>query len=265
MSESDRGQVNKSAAQIYQDFFVPALFQDWTKHVLDAAHVSTGQTVLDVACGTGVLTRDAYKRVGKSGQVIGLDINEGMLNVAKQSNTEIDWRQGNAENLPFDDNHFDAVVSQFALMFFENRGTAINEMLRVLKPDKNLAIAVWGSLDNTPGYAQMVNLLARLFGDNIADGLRAPYNLGDMTLLQKEFEEVKAKDIQIKTLAGTARFPSIESWVFTDIKGWTLADSIDDTQYQLLLTEAEKEFQSFVVADGTVTFDAPAHIITIIK
>jgi ubiquinone/menaquinone biosynthesis C-methylase UbiE len=77
MSESERGQVTRSAAEVYEDFFVPALFQEWASRVADAALISSGQRILDVACGTGVLARIAADRVGASGSVVGLDLNEG--------------------------------------------------------------------------------------------------------------------------------------------------------------------------------------------
>jgi len=71
--------------------------------------------------------------------------------------------------------------------------------------------------------------------------------------------------VQITTVTGTARFPSIESWVYTDIKGWVLADLLDDDQFALLLREAQQALSSFVTADGTVAFSAPAHIISAAK
>jgi len=265
MSDSERGQVNKSAAQIYDEFFVPALFQEWTESVLTAANVTAGQTVLDVACGTGVLARAAHEKVGSAGKVIGLDINDGMLNVARSSNTDIEWKQSAVEKLPFEDNTFDAVVSQFGMMFFENRTKAIQEMLRVVKAGQTVVIAVWGSLDETPGYTAMVDLLLRLFGEEAANGLRAPYNLGDKAVLAQVMADAGVSNYDVNTIVGTAKFPSIADWMFTDIKGWVLADSINEEQYELLLSEAEKELQRFVIADGSVAFDAPAHIITITK
>ena len=265
MNIQDKGQVTGTAAEIYDEFFVPALFQQWTNRVADAASIQAGQHVLDVACGTGVLTRTISQRVGEAGSVAGLDVNKGMLAVARKKSPEIEWKHGQAESLPFDDNSFDAVVSQFALMFFENRAKAIAEIIRVLRPGGKLAIAVWDSLDNTPGYAAAVNLLQRLFGDEAANGIRAPYNLGDVDNLRALFQQPSLKDVQIDTQPGFARFPSIESWMFTDIKGWVLADKIDDQQYTILLKEAKTELAPFAKEDGQVKFEAPAHILSATK
>ena len=265
MEHINKGQVSNNAAEVYEEFFVPALFQDWTDIVVDAAGVKSGQRVLDVACGTGVLSRTAAERVGETGSVTGLDINEGMLAVARQKAPQINWRQGNAEDLPFDDNSFDAVVSQFGLMFFEDRPAAIREMMRVLRPGKRMGIAVWSLLDDTPGYAAMVDLLQRLFGDDYADGIRMPYNLGDTRLLDKLVADAGIQHFEIKTHPGTVHFPSLDGWLYTDIKGWVLADMIDDEQFELLRREAQTALAEFVLDDDSVEFSSPAHIITAVK
>jgi ubiquinone/menaquinone biosynthesis C-methylase UbiE len=84
MDRSQRGQVTRSAADVYDEFFVPALFAPWPGPVSDAAGLAPGQAVLDVACGTGVLAREAARRVQPGGSVIGLDRNDGMLAVARR-------------------------------------------------------------------------------------------------------------------------------------------------------------------------------------
>ncbi len=265
MNDNKTGQISSTAADTYEEFFVPALFQEWPERVLDAAHVKSGDRILDVACGTGVLARAAAERVGPTGSVIGLDINEGMLAVAEKKSLQIKWKHGRAESLPFEDGSFDAVVSQFGLMFFEDRSAAIREMTRVLSSGGHLAVAIWDTLENTPGYASMAALLKRLFGVQTAEALYAPYSLGNTKDLLPLFNDSNLQDIQINTVNGTARFSSINAWVFTDIKGWTLSNSIDETQYQRLLREAEKELQQYVRSDGTVEFRSPAHIVTAIK
>ena len=132
MSDSERGQVTASAAEIYDSFFVPALFQEWAGRVADAARLGPGDRVLDVACGTGVVTLEAARRVAPTGAVIGLDVNEGMLAVARRKAPQLEWRHGRAEALPFETATFDAVTSQFALMFFEPREGLITEITTFL-------------------------------------------------------------------------------------------------------------------------------------
>jgi len=265
MNDTSRGQVTKSAAEIYDEFFVPALFQEWAPRTAQAAGLAPGQTVLDIACGTGVLAREAARRVSPRGTVTGLDRNEGMLAVARRSAPDIDWRLGVAESLPFEDATFDAVLSQFGLMFFDDRTAALKEMWRVLRSGGRLSVAVWDQLEQSPGYASMVVLLQRLFGDRIANELRAPFALGDRATLASLAADAGIPGSKISTYQGMARFPSLEDWVRIDVKGWTLADLIDDTQFDTLLTEAKKTLGGYEQSDGTVAFQCPAHIVRAAK
>ncbi len=265
MDAAEKGQVNRSAADVYDEFFVPSLFQQWAAPVAEAAALSPGQTVLDVACGTGVLAREASARTGTNGSVTGLDVNDGMLAVARRRAPHIDWQRGSAEALPFDDGRFDAVISQFGLMFFEDRTGALKQMQRVLRPGGRMAVAVWDSLDNTPGYAAMADMLRRLFGQEIADALYAPYCLGDTAALLELFSDAAIADAECQSHAGEATFPSLDAWIHTDVKGWTLADLINDQQYAELQREAKTALAEFVQDDGTVKFAAPAHIVVAAK
>lgn len=260
MEDTRKGQVTRTAADIYEEFFLPALFAEWAPRVADAARIGQGQRVLDVACGTGVLAREAARRVGRDDLITGLDRNEGMLAVARRASPRIDWQQGSAEALPFPGAAFDVVVNQFGLMFFNRRVEALREMWRVLRPGGRLAVAVWDRIDRLPGYTAMVALLQRLFGVRIADELRAPFTLGDTEALTSLATAAGIANVEIATATGMARFPSVESWVHTDVKGWTLADLIDDRQYEVLLREARKDLDAFVQADGTVVFPTSAHI-----
>jgi ubiquinone/menaquinone biosynthesis C-methylase UbiE len=120
MTEPTRDELI-DAANAYEALFVPALFRQWAPRVADAAAIRDGQRVLDVACGTGILAREAESRVGAEGHVVGLDPNPGMLAVAARLAPDVEWREGVAESLPFAGGSFDAVVSQFGLMFFRDR------------------------------------------------------------------------------------------------------------------------------------------------
>jgi SAM-dependent methyltransferase len=189
--------------------------------------------------------------------VCGVDRNQGMLAVARAEAPAIDWRLGRAEELPFEAGAFDAVLCQFGLMFFDDGVRALAEMWRVLRPGGRLAVAVWGPLADSPGYAAMADLLEQLFGARIASELRAPYRMGDPAALRSLFASAGIADVRIETLAGTARFPSITDWVRTDVKGWTLADKIDDADYELLLADARQRLRRFAREDGAVEFASP--------
>jgi len=261
----DSGQVTQSAAEKYDELFPSALFNEWAPRVAELAGVGPGMRVLDVACGTGVLSLVAADLVKPGGSVVGLDLNSGMLDVARRKAPHIDWHEAPAEAIPFEDGTFDAVVSQFGLMFFQDKALGIREMLRVLRPAGKLAVAVWDSLENVAGYAAASELLGRLFGDSAAESLRAPHSLGDVQNLSSLFSDAGAPDIKITTLDGKARYPSMRYWMEADIRGWTLADVLDDAQFERLVSEAESQLARFVTDDGTVEFSNLAHIVTATK
>jgi SAM-dependent methyltransferase len=256
-------QRQTEAATAYQNLFVPALFQEWAPRVGSAARLKPGDRVLDVACGTGVLAREAAARVGPTGRVTGLDLNPGMLAVAERMAPDIRWRQGDAGNLPFQASWFDAVVSQFGLMFFPDRVGAIREMARVLAPGGRLAVAVWDSLDRTPAYAAEVALLERMAGPAAADALRFPFVLGDTGKLIELFSAAEFSAVAVSTHTGTGRFPSIRVMIEADLRGWLplVGITLEDELIERILAEAETALAPYRLADGTVGFETPAHIV----
>ena len=260
MSDTDRGQVSASAAEVYNAFFVPALFEQWTDVILGVADVRPGHRVLDVGCGTGVLARAAHARVGEHGHVAGLDPNDGMLSVARRAEPDIEWQPGLAEQLPYPDHSFDRTVSQFALMFFTDPKAALTEMSRVTRPDGRVTFAVWDRLDNNRGYARLATLIEELFGSDAADAIRVPYQMGDVVSLV-DLAADALSDSTVTHHPGVARFESIEAWLHTEIRGWTLADSIDDRGFAALL-DAAREQLSDLVPDGRVAFDVSALVVT---
>ena len=256
-----RGQVNAAAAEVYEAFFVPALFGQWCDPVLTASGVSAGDDVLDIGCGTGIVARAAAPRVGASGSVTGIDVNDGMLAVARRSPEPVVWQHAPAERLPFADASFDRVVCQFALMFFDDQHGALGEMARVVRPGGSVTIATWARVEDSPGYAAMIDLLRRLFGEHAAAALEAPFSLGTSDAILA-IADGTLPGLSISRYDGTARFQSIEAWVRTDVRGWTLADLIDDDQHAELLAAAERELAFVACDDGTVEFAAPALIAT---
>lgn len=261
---SDQLDPAEEAAWAYEGLHVNALFRQWAAPLLDAAGVTAGNCVLDVACGTGVVVREALGRVGATGSVTGLDIGPGMLAVAEGIEPGVTWTLGDAGQLPFDNGEFDAVVSQFGLMFFPDRVQALREMLRCVTPGARVAVAVWDALERSEAYPISVDLLNRRAGPAAADALRAPFVLGDPGELRSLFEQAGASMVSIDTRHGTARFPSVRAMVEADLRGWlpVMGVLLDDDLIELILAEAEDTLGEYVSVDGEMVFDAPAHIVT---
>lgn len=263
MNDSGLGEQIEGA-RAYEALHVPALFGQWCSRVLDAAQIARDDRVLDVACGTGILAREAATRVGSPEFVAGVDPGRGMLAVAEELEPGIEWQEAAAESLPYPDRSFDAVVSQFGLMFFTDRSQALREMLRVLKPGGRLAVAVWDSLEESPAYSDEVKLLQRVAGQAAADALRAPFALGNKTDLIELFETLGVESLGVETQTGTARFPGIRTMVEADLRGWlpVMGVVLEEERIERLLAEAEDVLARYVTSDGTVVFDSPAHIVT---
>lgn len=257
-------QARIDAANAYEALFVPALFGQWAPRVAAAAQVQPGQRVLDVACGTGVLAREVASRSGPAGHVVGVDPNPGMLAVAKELAPALEWREAVAESLPFPDRSFDAVVSQFGLMFFTDRRRALREMLRVLAPGGRLAVAVWDSLDRMPAYASEVALLERTAGRPAADALRAPFVLGDREDLAALFSDAGVAAADIVTHEGTARFPGIRAMVEADLRGWlpVMGVNLAEDQIGRIVQEAEQALGPYATPEGRAAFHVSAHLVT---
>lgn len=253
-----------AASRAYEDLHVNALFGDWADPLLDAAGVTTGARVLDVACGTGVVARRALPRVGPSGHVTGLDVAPGMLAVARQLEPRVRWVEGEAARLPFDDDDFDAVVCSFGLMFFPDRERAVREMLRCARPTARVAASVWDSLERATAYPTTVELLERMAGSAAADALRAPFVLGDPEELASLFERAGASTVSVATRVGTARFPSVRVMVEADLRGWlpVMGVELDEALIEAVLTEAEAALSDHVTGDGAMVFSVPGHVVT---
>ena len=262
MSEQESWQVSDDAAQIYEKFWVPAMLGQWAPQMANAAKIASGDRVLDVACGTGVVAREAANRVAAASQVTGLDLNESMLAVAQHIRPDIDWRQGDATKLPFDDESYDVVTCQFALMYFPDRLTALKEMMRVLKPAGRLAIAVWGPYERATGYVILTEIAERHCGQAAVDLLTDPFVLGNQDELGNFLNSAGINGAGIDLRAGTVTFSTIEQFIEMEVKGTPLRDLIDETGYEGLLNEAKEKLQNFFVDSGEIVIPMDAYIIT---
>jgi ubiquinone/menaquinone biosynthesis C-methylase UbiE len=254
----------REGAIAYEELWVPALFGQWAKIVSDEALLGNTQQVLDVACGTGVLTREVASRLKDPGQVTGIDPNPGMLSVAMEHNQDINWVQGPAEDLPFPDRSFDAVLCQFGLMFFTDRVKAIREMSRVVSPEGKIVVTVWDALENIPAYSRSVSLIEKFAGSKAREALNAPFELGDKKVLQSTFKNAGTSGINISTHMGTARFPDIKSMIEADVRGWlpVIGIVLKEDEIQEIFNQAADLLSEYISPNGEVTFDITAHVVT---
>jgi ubiquinone/menaquinone biosynthesis C-methylase UbiE len=208
-------QYGGNAAENYERYFVPTIGTPFATGLLEAAGLQVGVRVLDIACGTGVVTRLAAERVGPKGAVAGLDVNHAMLAVAQSvpsTGTPIEWHEANAESLPLADGSFDVVVSSLGLQFVADKTSALREMRRVLAPEGRLAIATVGP--TPPLFAILEQALARHVKPEAAAFVRAVFSLYEPQELEKLTSSAGFRDAEVrsKTLTLTLPEPSEFLW-----------------------------------------------------
>jgi SAM-dependent methyltransferase len=243
--------------------FLPYLLSGrpcWPK--LRASNRATG-------CSTSPVERESWRErllraLGRRGASLGY-LNEGMLAVARRLRPEIDWRQGDAGKLPFEDRAFDVVVSQFALMFFPDRVAALREMWRVLAPRGRLAVAVCAPIAHSKGYSVLAGILRRDAGDDAAAMVEGYFALGDQAELQRLCKAAGIVGASVLTREGWAQFASIDELVRIEIKGSPLAGLVDETSYQKVLKAARQELRDFCDTQGRVSIRLDATIVTAAK
>lgn len=216
MSQQGQWQVAGSAPEVYEQELVPAVFGPWAPILVELAYPKPADRVIDIACGTGVVARIAAARVGRGGAVAGVDLNPGMLNVARSLKTKDDaasvqWREASADRLPFPDGSFDIAYCQLGLQFFADRPAALREMRRVLPTEGRLAVMVWCGIQESPGFGAFADILERSVGSAAATIMRAPFGLSDTNELSRLVAAAGFRDVTIQRRVGAVEFPSVEN------------------------------------------------------
>ena len=163
MSAHEHWQMDASAPELYERYLVPAITSVWADDLLDRIGLERAESVLDVACGTGVVARLAEQR-GHVGRLVGIDLNVAMLAIARQNSASIEWIEGSALDLPLDSNSFDVVVCQLGLQFFPDRPQALKEMARVLRRGGRAGLSVYSAIERTPAEHAFVKALEKFLG-----------------------------------------------------------------------------------------------------
>jgi ubiquinone/menaquinone biosynthesis C-methylase UbiE len=241
-----------SAAENYERYFVPAIGAPLAADLVDLAALRPGERVLDVACGTGVVAREALKRLGDGGRVVGTDINAGMLAVARAVVPGCEWREASAEDLPVPDEAFDVALCQLGLQFFADKPTAVRELRRVLVPGGRLFVNVPGPMPAL--FAELEEALARHGYPDGARFVRAVFSLHDPAELREllsgaGFEQVKARS-NVVTLRLAAPEDFLWQYLYSTPLGAAVAQ-LDEELRAALQGEVVAAWQPFT-DDGTL-------------
>ncbi len=269
MSDQGQWQVAGNAAETYERALIPAVFAAWAPRVVALADPRPGERVLDVACGTGVVARLVAREVGSTGNVVGLDLNPGMLAVAASSAANepptsalITWQEASATKMPLPDAAFDIAYCQLGLQFFPDRPAALREMHRVLVPGGRLGVMVWRSIEHSPGFGILAAALERHVSSEAAGIMRAPFALAKAEELRGLIAAAGFRDITIRPVPGTVRFPSVARFVQDYVAGSPLAGhvaKVSDEARAALVSEVGDALRSHFVA-GALEFPIEAHL-----
>ena len=236
-------------AEGYESYMVPTLFAPCARILIQAADPKPGERVLDVGCGTGIVAREVASRLGATAEVAAVDLSGNMLAVARRvaarESLTIEWREGNAEQLPFHDGAFDLILCQFALMFVADKAAALSEMRRVVTGSGRVLISVWQGLDRHPFYQTLHNVIQQRLG---VSALQEIFALGNADDLRGQAMAVGFRRVDIKPFSLMARFPNPEAFIAGEIEVDTAAipsmQHLDSKARQAIVTAITRDMQS---------------------
>jgi ubiquinone/menaquinone biosynthesis C-methylase UbiE len=267
MTQPSGFQLSGSASEVYERYIVQAFMLSWTHRLLDAATLADGARILDVACGTGVVARNAANRMGKRGHVVGLDLNAGMLAIARtlpqSSGASIEWKEGNAVALPFPDAAFDVVLCQEGLQFIPDKPAALREMRRVLAPTGHLALSVWRRVSHCPWQRAVADALERHVGTDAAIAVRGAFALGDREELRALIAGAGFRTVRIRIDSQMIRHPSLDEFVPGYLSATPVAEvaaSLDESSRAAILQEIKMSLQPYMDDDGLAA-PIEAHVV----
>ncbi len=230
MNNNTEWQLTGNAAELYEQFLVPTIFVPWAQHLLSNSVPQAGDNVLDVACGTGIVARMAKARVGKKGRVVGVDLNAGMLDVARSvaGDCGIEWIEADVGNIPLEGRTFNTAFCQQGLQFFPDKLSALREVARLLRPDGTCSAVVAQSLDQNPLMQSQVAALTANLGPDAANGIRAVCGLPNGDEIAELFEMAGFAQVSWSTVDLTLTYRDGRAFVRNGILSTPVAGLISD-------------------------------------
>jgi ubiquinone/menaquinone biosynthesis C-methylase UbiE len=258
MADQEQWQLDGTAPELYQRHLVPAVTAIWAADLADRAELTPAERVLDVACGTGVVARVAAERVGAAGSVDAIDLNAGMLAVAKSLPGAVRWHHGSALALPFAGAGFDVVFCQLGLQFLPDRPLALREMRRVLASGGRLALNVFGAIEHNPATHALADAVDRRLGAGASRAKRTEHALADPDGLRALVAQAGFHAIAIDSARKTVRFASPAEYVAIQLTATPLAavladagvSGADDDRVAAIVADVGAALASYVGDDG---------------
>jgi ubiquinone/menaquinone biosynthesis C-methylase UbiE len=267
MPAHEHWQMDASAPELYERYLVPAITSLWADDLLDRIGLERGESVLDIACGTGVVARLAQQR-GHVGRLVGIDLNTAMLAIARQKSASIEWIEGSALNLPFNSNSFDAVLCQLGLQFFPDRPLALKEMARVLKPGGRAALSVYSAIERTPAAYFFVLSLEKYLGEDASRTKRSEHLSCDAQEVGAWAKQAGFDDVDVANVTKQITFPSMTDYVRFQLTATPMAALLNDKggpeRERLIMSiaaDAASRLDHSMLANGKLTFPQESFVL----
>ena len=200
MTTSTQWQLARASAERYQRILTPMILGPFARALVDFAALRQRERVLDVGCGTGAAARYAAEAVGNWGEVVGIDVNASMLEVARSlpavPGAPIAWHEASATHLPLNDNSVDVVLCAQVLQFLPQKQLGLAEMRRVLRGNGRIALSLWCNIDENPYFAALVAAIERHIGSETASGLRAAFALTATDKISASLMEAGVRQVE---------------------------------------------------------------------
>lgn len=188
--------------QYYNDCVGPLLFDPFAADLVQRLPELPPGDVLEIACGTGLVTRRLRERLSPSLRLVATDLSKSMLDYARAKLDDregIEWREADALRLPFEDNGFGAVVCGFGIMFVPDRQAALQEARRVLSEGGILLFNVWDGIEHNPHALANAAVVEAMFPDDPEMKFRMPYDMNDPGLLRRLLAGARFRETRIET------------------------------------------------------------------
>jgi len=225
MPQPEQWQLHGNVAELYERYVVPYILGPWAPGLVALAALQPGERVLDVACGTGVVARLVAAQVGATGHVTGLDLNAGMLAVARTlpspPGTSITWVEGSAIAMDLPDASWNVILCQQGFQFFPDQPAALREMHRVLVPGGRVLLSVWQSAG--PYDIAVSEALKRHVGAETATRYLAARVVPAAEELERLFVEAEFRAVEIHACSMTPRLPQVEVFVLCHLAATPVA------------------------------------------
>lgn len=260
-----------SIPKLYETYLVPLIFEPYAADLVTLLKGRNPSNVLEIAAGTGVVTRALASALPASATIIATDLNQAMLDQAATVGTKraVEWRQADAMRLPFPDATFDAVVCQFGVMFFPEKSKAFSETRRVLRPGGVFVFNAWDRIEDNEFADTVTNALASIFPQDPPRFMaRTPHGYHDRRQIARDLADGGfTASPRIDTVAARSRAPSPREPAIAYCQGTPLRSEIESRDQARLgeATDVAAEAIARRFGRGAVDGKIQAHVIGVDK